>query len=74
MIVNKWVDFADRVGWTAVQALGAAIITVLSTDVDWKQGLIFVGIAVLLAIAKVTVAQNTGKDDLGSITRKPVIE
>jgi hypothetical protein len=65
--INKWVDFADRVGWTAIQALGGAIITVLATDVTWEQGLIFVGTAVLLAIAKVFVAQNVGGDGMGDL-------
>lgn len=73
--VNRWLDFADRVGWTAVQAAGAAVITVLATDADWQEGLLFVGVAVLLAIAKVAVAQHTGNSGLGdAVPGQTVIE
>lgn len=65
---EKWLDFGERVAWTAIQAAGAALITVLTTDVDWKQGLVFVGITTLLAVAKVAAAQQFGD---GSGALKP---
>ena len=64
---ERWADFGERVAWTAIQALGGATITVLATDVDWKQGLIFVGITTLLAVAKVGAAQQFGSSGLGEI-------
>ena len=64
---ERWADFGERVAWTAIQALGGATITVLATDVDWKQGLIFVGITTLLAVAKVGAAQQFGSSGLGDI-------
>lgn len=73
--INKWLDFLDRVGWTAVQALAAAIIVVLTeSDLGWEAGAKFVGVAVVVAIAKVLVGQNTGSDDSGSLIGQPVIE
>jgi len=65
--VNRWLDFLDRVGWTAVYAVAAAGITALSTPaLTWEAGLKLVGTATLLAVLKVIVAQNTGSDDLGA--------
>jgi hypothetical protein len=65
--VNKWLDFLERVVWTALQAAAGAAIVVLASDVDWQQGLAFVGITTLAAVAKVVVGQNTGVDDTGAI-------
>lgn len=73
-IVNKWLDLADRVGWTGIQAAAGAIVAYLATDgIGWEEGLIFVGTAVLVAIAKVIVGQNTGPDNSGSLIGQPVI-
>jgi hypothetical protein len=65
--VNRWIDFGERVAWTAIQAAGGAVITVLASDVTWEQGLVFVGITTLGAVAKVAIAQRLGKDDLGAL-------
>jgi len=73
--VNKWLDLLDRVGWTAIQAAGGALVAYLITDdIGWEEGLIFVGTAVVIAIAKVLIGQNTGSDDNGSLIGQPVIE
>jgi hypothetical protein len=66
--VNKWLDFFERVIWTAIQAAAAATITVLASDVTWEQGLVFVGIATLAAACKVIIGQHVGADETGSIT------
>lgn len=53
----KWLDLADRVGWTFVQALAAAIYAAGSssnfTTIDWPATLIGAGIAAALALLKV---------------------
>lgn len=73
--VNKWLDLLDRVGWTAVQAAAGAFIAWQATDeVGWSAALWFVGGAVVVAVAKVVVGQNTGSDDTGSLIGQPVIE
>jgi hypothetical protein len=74
--VNKWLDLLDRAGWTAIQAALAALALYLSGQgvLTWKGAGIFVGVAVLTAIAKVTVGQNTGTDETGSLIGQPVIE
>lgn len=64
---DRWIDFGERVGWTAIQAAAAAVITVLTTGVDWQEGLLFVGIAVLAAAAKVVLAYRMDPADLGAI-------
>jgi hypothetical protein len=63
--INKLLDFAERVGWTAVYLLAAQFITWTSSGDpwDWK---VF-GIAVGLAAAKVVVAQNMGKSSDGAL-------
>jgi len=63
--INKLMDFAERVGWTAVYLIAAQFIT-WSTSGDafeWKT----FGIAVGLAAAKVIVAQNLGKSNDGAL-------
>ncbi len=73
--VNKWLDLLDRAGWTGIQAAAAALVTYLATDdIGWEEGLIFVGTAVLAAIVKVVIGQNTGSDDTGALIGQPVIE
>ena len=73
--VNKWLDLVDRAGWTGLQALAAAFITYLATNsIGWKEGLLFVGAATAVAIAKVVIGQNTGADDTGSLIGTSVIE
>ena len=71
--VNKWLDLLDRAGWTGLQAAAAAVITYLVTDgIGWEEGLIFVGTAVIVAIAKVIVGQNVN-DGTGSLIGQPVV-
>lgn len=74
--VNRWLDLLDRVGWTALQAAGAALLTYLSTgqSFGWEEAGVFVGYAALLAALKVLVGQSTGTDDTGALIGKPVIE
>ena len=73
--VNKWLDLLDRAGWTAVQAAAAAFITYLAfDDIGWQEGLLFVGSATAVAVAKVVLGQNTGSDDTGALIGTPVIE
>jgi len=74
--VNKWLDLLDRAGWTGLQAAGSAIITYFATgqELDWNEALSFVAVAVVLAICKVVVGQNTGTDSTGSLIGQSVIE
>ena len=73
--INRWLDFLDRVGWTALQAAAAAGITVLTSDgISWEEGAKFVGIAAGLAVLKVLAAQNSGSNDLGAAVPGEVIE
>jgi hypothetical protein len=69
-------DFLDRVGWTALQVGLAALVLYLSGEgvLTWKGAAITVGTAILAAIAKVSIGQNTGTDDTGSLIGQPVIE
>lgn len=74
-VVNKLLDFVDRVGWTTAVAVIAATITVLSSDgISWQEGVKFVVLAALGTILKVLVGQNTGTDDTGSLIGTSVIE
>jgi hypothetical protein len=74
MVVNKWLDLLDRAGWTAIQAAAGAIVAYLATDdLGWEEGLIVVGTATLLAVAKVVIGQRTAGDDTGSLIGRPVI-
>lgn len=73
--VNKWLDLLDRAGWTAVQAAAGAVATYLATDsIGWEEGLVFVGVATLVAVCKVILGQNTGTDDTGSLIGVSPIE
>ena len=72
--INRWLDLADRVGWTALQAAAASLIVVMTSDMTWEQGLATVGIATGLAACKVVIAQNAGSDDLGAAVPGHVIE
>jgi hypothetical protein len=73
--VDKWLDLIDRVGWTGVQAaVGALAAYLVTDDIGWEEGLIFVGTAVVVSIAKVLIGQNTGTDDTGSLIGQSVIE
>lgn len=66
MQVNRWLDFLERVGWTAVQAAAAAVIVVLtSPDMTWENGFKMVGIAAAVAAAKVLAAQQVGDNGSG---------
>ena len=74
--VNKWLDLLDRAGWTGIQSAAGALALYLSGVgvITWKGALIVVGVAVLGAIAKVQVGQNTGTDDTGALIGQPVVE
>lgn len=75
MKVNRWLDFADRVGWTAIQAAAAAVLVVVtSSGVSWGEAAKFVGVAVIVAVAKVVIAQRSGSDDLGAAVPGKVLE
>lgn len=75
VVVNKWLDLADRVGWTAIQAAAGALIAYLATDdFGWTQSLAVVGTAVVVAVCKVIVGQNTGTDDTGALIGTSPIE
>lgn len=73
--VNRWLDFIDRVGWTAIQAAAGAAIVVLTSDgVSWAEGGKMVGVAAAVAVLKVLAAQRLGDDDLGAAVPGKVIE
>jgi hypothetical protein len=74
--VNKWLDLLDRAGWTGIQAAAGALALYLSGVgvITWKGAGIVILVAVLGAIVKVQVGQNTGDDDTGSLIGTPVIE
>jgi hypothetical protein len=73
-VVNKWLDLLDRSGWTAFQAAAAAFITYIATDdIGWEEGLLFIGTAAAISVAKVVIGQNTGTDDTGALIGQPVI-
>lgn len=58
MRVNKYLDFLERVGWTAIQA--AAATALVTGFADWAMTLKITGTAALVAALKVVVAQNVG--------------
>lgn len=72
--VNRWLDFLDRVGWTAIQVAGATAFGAITVGMDWDQVLVTTGVATLLAVLKVAAGQNTGTDDTGSLIGQSVIE
>lgn len=64
--VNKWKDFLDRVGWTAIQAAaGAALTELTGASFDWSTAAKFVGITTAIAVLKVITAQNAGGNGSG---------
>jgi hypothetical protein len=74
-IVNKWLDLADRVGWTAIQAAAGALVAYFATDdFTWGQALAVVGTATVVAVAKVLIGQQTGGDATGALIGQPVVE
>jgi hypothetical protein len=63
----NWRDFAERVGWTALQAAAGAGLAALATDgIGWEEALTFVGVTTLVAVCKVIIAQRAGSDDSGA--------
>lgn len=70
--VNRWLDFVERVVWTAIQA-GAAAALATGFD-DWRLTLEIAGTAALISALKVIAAQNTGTGDNGSAIPGHVIE
>lgn len=74
-VVNKLLDFVDRVGWTVIVAALAATATALTTEgMGWQEGVKFVAVAGIGTALKVLVGQNTGSDDTGSLIGTSVIE
>ena len=67
--VDRWLDFADRVGWSAVYAIAAALVVVFTEDGydDWRTAAKFIGVSVGLAVVKVVAGQRTGPDDTGAV-------
>ena len=75
MTVNKTKDFIERVGWTAIYAIAAAGITVLSSSgITWNEALKFIGVSVALAVFKVIIAQRAGSTDDGAALPGGVLE
>lgn len=75
MRVNKWLDLLDRAGWTAIQAAAGALVAYLATDdLGWEEGLIVVGTATAVAVAKVVIGQRSGQDPTGSLIGQPVVK
>ena len=72
--VNKWLDLLDRAGWTAVQSAAGATVAALTLNLGWAEFGTVVGAAVLVAVCKVVIGQNTGTDETGSLIGAPVIE
>lgn len=66
-IVNKWLDFLDRVGATAIQVAAASALAALTVGMDWEEVLVTTGTATLIAVLKVLAGQNSGTDDTGSV-------
>ena len=61
MTVNRLKDFIERVGWTAIYAIAAAGLTVLTSNgITWMEALKFVGISTAIAVCKVVIAQQAG--------------
>lgn len=66
MKVNKLRDFAERTGWTFIQATAAAGLTALTTpSLSWTAAIKFVVTAGVLAALKVIVAQQAGSNGSG---------
>ena len=68
MQVDRLKDFAERVGWTFVQAfVGVMVLQLIKdgTDIDWKDTAYAALIAALIAAGKVIVAQQFGNRGSG---------
>ncbi len=75
MRINKWLDLIDRVGWTAIQSSAGALLIVLTeAGVTWESGAKVVAVATVIAVLKVVIAQQVGRDDLGAAVPGHVIE
>lgn len=75
MTVNRYKDFAERVGWTAIYAIAAAVLTVLtSSGLAWNEALKFIGISTVFAVCKVIVAQQVGTRGSGDAIPGGVVE
>lgn len=70
-VVDRWKDFMERVGWTALEAAGGAGFDVLmSGHVTWRAA----AYAVAIAAGKVIFAQRVGKTNDGAAIPGGVIE
>ena len=63
-IVYQWRDFAERVGWTAIQFAAGAFIAWVQSGDPWSWRTFVYGVAV--AMLKVLIAQNAGDHNDGS--------
>lgn len=68
--VNRLLDFAERVAWTAIQAGAASLLVSGFTGEAWK----IAGAAAAIAALKVIVAQRVGSGDAGAAIPGQVIE
>ncbi len=74
--VNRWLDFLDRVGWTAIYGIASAVIIAFDSDalLSWQTAAKLVGLQVAMAVVKVLSAQRVGDNDLGAAVPGQVIE
>lgn len=63
--VNKWVDLADRAGWTFIQSAAASFV-VLGWD-GWQDVLKVAIGAAIVSIGKTSVAQRVGDSPVGDM-------
>ena len=72
MRVNRWKDWIERVGWTAIYGAAGAFVSWAATGDPWSWRTFAVGLVV--AVAKVTLAQRTGTRGSGDAIPGGVIE
>lgn len=75
MRINKWLDFLDRVAWTAFQSLGGTLAadSIFNAELGWKEKLGIPVASAVLASIKVVIAQNRGSSELGAAVPGQVI-
>lgn len=67
-MVNKTLDFIERVAWTFIQTfLGVLIASNIDGSTDWSEVLYAALIAGGIAAAKVIIAQNIGGSGGGDL-------
>ena len=59
-------DLIERVGWSTIYALLAAVLTVLTSEgMGWEEAAKFIGITLVTALIKVISAQQVGSSGTG---------